>query len=170
MRHQHQSWLVRRSRPEFSIQPLAVPCPCPKRRLARLQAARAALTPARHGGGGGLPRDELAEVIEELSHSTILLDKVKKDLDGMFGRLRRMRQQLAAAFPQHAVAPPRVAPPDDDDVVPAARRQPQGGQQRQAEESAEGERQRQEAEEEGAAGEGGDSQQQAAADEAPPQP
>lgn len=106
-----------------------LPHPLPHRSLARLEAARAALAP--------LPRDALGEVIEELSHSTALLDRVRRDLDSIHGRLRRTRAQLAAAYPRHAVAPPHMPHADAHAggaaELPGRQQQEQAQQQQQQE-------------------------------------
>lgn len=109
---------------------LTFPSTC---RLARLEAAHAALT--QRPGGPAAVRDEVAEVVEELSHGAVLLATVKKDLDSIFARLRRTRAALAAAFPQHAVAPVRHA--EAEEHLAGARQRQSGGQQQAGEQQAE---------------------------------
>lgn len=66
--------------------------------LSRLEGAREALNPP----GLAQAREEVAGVVEELSHSAVLLGRVKKDLDSIFLRLRTLKRSLHAAFPPHA--------------------------------------------------------------------
>lgn len=70
-------------------------------------------------------------MLEELSHGAALLGTIKSDLDGMYARLRKTRASLAAAFPQHAVAPARCAASDEEQEEGGERARRAAGQRQQ---------------------------------------
>ncbi|KAL4435430.1 hypothetical protein ABPG77_006192 [Micractinium sp. CCAP 211/92] len=69
-----------------------------QRLLSRLESAHAALCPPDLAAA----RSQMAEVVEELSHSGAILVTLKKELDSLFQRLRTLRRSLEAAAPATA--------------------------------------------------------------------